>query len=144
MRGKSPASALFAERKEILVYSNVVVQLRMKGRNELIALPGGDDMSADNGQSLSTAIHILYIGCTYERHGDLPHSIELSRCCKTSELSAVSVASDIDIHCRYSVEVLTFHLLCQQYQSGTRAEDRQSVLNGLAYRPKKFQVLEQL
>lgn len=75
------------------MYSNVVVQFRMKGRDRLITLPGGNDVSVDDGQCLGIPIYSFDVWCTYERHGDLTHSIELSLCGKTSELSAVSVAA---------------------------------------------------
>lgn len=144
MRGKFPASTLFIERKEILVYPYVIVQLRMKGRNELVALSCGNDVSVDDGQRLGITVYLFDIWRADESHRNLTYALELSLCSEASELSPIGIAAHVDIHCRYPVEILAFHALCKQYETGTRTEDRQSVLNSFPYRTKQLKVLEQL
>ena len=63
---------------------------------------------------------------------------------EATQLSSIGVAARADIHRGEAWELLAIHLLGQQDQSGTGAEDGQSASNGFADGLEQLQVVEQL
>ena len=107
--------------------TSVLVELGMEGRNELIALTGGHDMSIDLSKDLDTGReNPIDIRGTDEGHGNVfADALDWCLRVKAAQLASVGIALHVDVH-RAQVQGR------QEYQAGAGAEDGQAVDDCLA------------
>lgn len=121
----------------------VVVELGVKCRDELLALSGGHDVSADGGQHFRIAVHLIYMWRANEGHRHVfPSKTFLRK--EAAKLSAVGIAAHVDVHRGETVARFAVFRLGEKDEAGASAKDGQSVLDGLADGLHQLQVVEKL
>ena len=123
--------------KEVTVQRGVVIEFRVERRDELAALPCGDNLAANLCEYAHPAARFLDVWRADEGHWYLAfYPLERPRRMETAELPAVGVAPREDVHRADMLAV-------EQYQPGARPHDRQPALYGFAYGLEHLLALEQ-
>lgn len=123
---------LFYQIQEIGMNARIFIELRMEGRNQLIALPGSYNVLVNSSQYLAFGGEYLNdSGGSDKRHGYLfAHSIHTFFGMETAQLSAVGIAFHLHLHGGQMRLAASFNVLGQQNQTGTSAKHRQALADG--------------
>ena len=108
--------------------SGIIVELRMKSGDKLVALPRRYNMPSRDGKDLGIPHHAMDIRCPDESHGDMvPDPFHLALGEEATQLPAIGIAAYLHVHRRDSFNCFPFHLLGKQDQSRARSEGRHVV-----------------
>ena len=109
----------------------ILVEFGMERAHKLVALACGYDIAIDGGKHIHTLRHTDDIWCPYECHRHvLTYVLHRSDCVEASQLPAIGIALDHNVHSGYALTLFAFHTASQQNHSSACAEDRQSALYG--------------
>ena len=120
----------------------VVTEFRMEGGHKLTTLSRSYNTTVNHSQSLSVAMHLLYIRSTDESHWHLSDALHLCLSKKASKLTAIGVATNFNIHCRDSSKVFVSHFFRQLDKSGTSAEHCPTAIDVIADGFKQSKVFQ--
>ena len=125
------------------MYRGVIRQFGVERRDELAALPRGDDIAADDGEDFRAARNAFDIRRAYERHRDIADAFHFRGAGEAAELSAVSVAPHADVH-RAEVDVRVVRdMLCEEYQPRAGTEHGHAAFDHSPHVGGHIQVAEQ-
>ena len=106
----------------------ITAQFRMKGRDQLIFLTGGHDLSVHRRQHLGIRRNRGDVRRPDKGHGDRADTFAYRLYVKAAQLPPVGIAFDCNIH-RAETAASAFHFLGKKNQTRTGSEHRKPLLN---------------
>ena len=125
----------------------ITIELGVKCAGELIALARADDAVVDLCQNAYPVANGDDSRCTDKRHRRLSESLDLGDCMETTELSAVGVALDFDIHgseARRPLVIVGGQALGEQDRTGAGRENGHAAVDAFLERFEHSKLVEQL